>query len=510
MNKKIFSYILLFFSLSLFVACSDDDDDKVDNTDYSTEVKGTYKGDINIKIPSMQFDQTSLRKIILSSEGFNKVKLELKDFSFPIDGVNEVPVGDIVVNEVPLVKNGDIINLTETKTAVKLLNGQINADVTVSGTIKGKNLVLDIDVKVAEPIGSVIVAFNGDKMDADNENTEALIKSMTIDSPVIAGQPTISGTSISFYVAEDATADDLKELIPVMEISEKATVTPASGSKVDFSQGAVQFTVVAEDGIHKTVYTATYLKMGKYGFEEWGVDPGLDPTNLEPQNIYYAPVGGWSSSNGGAHLIKVLFQMTDKYPVTQSNEAYGGKSAVKIETIDTKGADKVFAKIPKVTTGTLFLGNFSADLMNTLKSTKFGVLSTKKPVEVRGYYKYAPGEKFYRATGMNDCHLAKEEAGTVDECAINAILYEYEKESDYLTGADAYTSDKLVAIAQLEDGTAKSEYTSFSIQMDYLKDYDPNKKYRFAIICSSSRYGDTFSGAPGSVLIVDELEVIYE
>ena len=31
-----------------------------------------------------------------------------------------------------------------------------------------------------------------------------------------------------------------------------------------------------------------------------------------------------------------------------------------------------------------------------------------------------------------------------------------------------------------------------------------------SIICSSSAEGDTFSGAPGSVLFVDDIEVISE
>ena len=35
-------------------------------------------------------------------------------------------------------------------------------------------------------------------------------------------------------------------------------------------------------------------------------------------------------------------------------------------------------------------------------------------------------------------------------------------------------------------------------------------KYKFAIVCSSSKDGDSFKGAGGSTLIVDEFEVICE
>mgnify|MGYP002996190355 CR=1 FL=1 len=54
------------------------------------------------------------------------------------------------------------------------------------------------------------------------------------------------------------------------------------------------------------------------------------------------------------------------------------------------------------------------------------------------------------------------------------------------------------------------EYTPFNIEFEYLQEYDRNAKYKFAIVCSSSKDGDLFKGAGGSTLIVDEFEVICE
>ena len=54
------------------------------------------------------------------------------------------------------------------------------------------------------------------------------------------------------------------------------------------------------------------------------------------------------------------------------------------------------------------------------------------------------------------------------------------------------------------------EYTPFNIEFEYLQEYDRTAKYKFAIICSSSKDGDLFKGAGGSTLIVDEFEVICE
>ena len=41
------------------------------------------------------------------------------------------------------------------------------------------------------------------------------------------------------------------------------------------------------------------------------------------------------------------------------------------------------------------------------------------------------------------------------------------------------------------------------------KSWDATKKYKLAIVCSSSKDGDKFSGAPGSVLYVDDLKVSF-
>lgn len=351
--------------------------------------------------------------------------------------------------------------------------------------------------------------------DDDPKSAESALLEMKFDDDIVTVQPIITGTDIKFFVAYDATEEDLKEMVPTITVSNKATVNPASGSKVDFSGDPVKFTVTAEDGINKTVYSVSYQRIGKYDFEEWVVE---NPTASESLQ-YYAPIGGWSSSNTGAAYLRGM-GLTNKVVVTQSDkaDAYSGKLSARIETLDTKGRKGIpswnIPNVPKVTTGSLFLGTFVTDTKNTLNSTRFGISYTKKPMVIKGYYKYSPGEEFYRATGASDCHVPELDEKSVDRCAINAILYEIENDDDaYITGENTYNptlNERLVAIAELEDGTAKANYTAFSITMKYLKDYNPAKKYRFAIICSSSAEGDTFSGAPGSVLFVDDIEVISE
>ncbi|MBB4037019.1 hypothetical protein GGR21_002933 [Dysgonomonas hofstadii] len=338
---------------------------------------------------------------------------------------------------------------------------------------------------------------------------EASILEITMAGDAVLTQPVIEGSNITFYV--DPTDDNaLKAIVPTIKISENATIDPASGSSVDFTGGTVVFTVTAQDGETKVPYNVIAKKAQVDSFEEWTEETGTyGPIPVPAEN--------WSTSNIGVQFLMNMnvggVPLADRLNATKTEESHSGSAAVKLETLYTKGYNMIIAKIPKVTPASLFIGKFKTEITNTLKSTKFGVSYDKKPLLVRGYYKYTPGTDFYRATGASDCHLAQVEPGTVDECAINAILYEISSENDdYLTGLDAYKSDKLVARAELKDGTAKENYTPFTIEMEYKygKTYDPGKMYRFAIICSSSKYGDTFSGAPGSILYVDDFMVISE
>ena len=68
--------------------------------------------------------------------------------------------------------------------------------------------------------------------------------------------PVINGDSITFSVSSDSVSERLSALVPTITVSENATVSPASGSAVDFSQGSVTFTVTAQDGVTTRAYFA--------------------------------------------------------------------------------------------------------------------------------------------------------------------------------------------------------------------------------------------------------------
>lgn len=74
-----------------------------------------------------------------------------------------------------------------------------------------------------------------------------------------------------------------------------------------------------------------------------------------------------------------------------------------------------------------------------------------------------------------------------------------------------YTSSRVVAKGGVEGGSTDGQWKEFTITLDYGDaEFDINQKYRFAIVCSSSKEGDKFWGAPESKLWVDDIEVIYK
>lgn len=257
---------------------------------------------------------------------------------------------------------------------------------------------------------------------------------------------------------------------------------------------------VSFKGVKLTTDSGTY-----YDFETWV--PGV--TGQTPENTYYEPEG-WSSSNAGAQLLKGL-SMVDKYSVTQTSDAHWGKSAARIETLDSKGGSLGNTKIPKVTTGSLFFGSFVVDPSNTLNSTKFGIPFDKKPLSLKGYYKYTPGVDYYACESVATCDVAVFDETKTDKFAISAVLYTtdaYQQDnSDCLTGVDIFNSDRIVAAASFTGG-AQPNWQIFRLTLNYIKPFNPALKYRFAIICSSSFDGNNFNGAPGSVLTVDDFELI--
>lgn len=172
-----------------------------------------------------------------------------------------------------------------------------------------------------------------------------------------------------------------------------------------------------------------------------------------------------------------------------------------------------------------------------MKATRFGLPFGKKPLQLKGYYKYTPGTQPFKAKDKNGNTVTI--PGQEDEGDIYAVLYEAaELDGKALDGNNVLTSKNIVALARVEV-EKKDEFTAFHVDFHYgsripidwpkfIQDQrDPsddgtgeylpfkeekmkNYEYNLAVVFTSSKYGAYFAGSVGSTLCIDKVEIVCE
>jgi len=295
-------------------------------------------------------------------------------------------------------------------------------------------------------------------------------------------------------------------------LSPGATVTPADGSLQDFSRGPVVYTVTSEDGQWHRSYTIDFreatLPSSHHDFEDF---------ELSGNGKYYlwydraddgTKEGIWASGNEGFMIAKPNAPATD-YPTVPDADGYDGY-CVRLTTRSTGSWGKTFKK--PIAAGNFFLGSFDSRfaLTNTLKTTNMGIVYTKEPVRVTGYYKYQPGEVFTD----KDFH---EVSTRIDEPTIHAALYLNHDEQGntvMLHGDDVRTSPYIVRRAEVASMPPTSEWRRFEMTFEGSTPIDAellaNRGYNLSLVFSSSKTGDAFEGAVGSTLFIDKVEITFK
>lgn len=453
------------------------------------QVAGNYKGLLNVEMLGNSLVVDEPKNITVTKNKGNAVDLLLTDFSF-----QGMPLGDIQLDSLTVTLDDKGVYTFTGNQGLTLGSGVGDCTVETEGTVDKGAVTAKLAILWMQQ--TINVTYTGERLTGD-ESGEAKMTafSFTGNPSFVAQQPVINDdNTITFGVSESTTDEQLKSLQATVEVSAGATYK-ADGT--DFSKD-VTYTVVAEDGTVATYVVKAPARMAslKFSFDEWETKGNAE---------YPMPRDLLASSLEGA---SILASLTGGLPLYKSTDDKVAGAAARLVTMDT--SEIASSLIPAITSGSLFTGKFDilAAITDKLSSTKFGIAYDKKPLRFKGYYKYTPGEKFIDGTDVENI-VTKDQT---DECAIQAVLYEAETDDFTLTGHDINDSDKRVAVAALSDGTAKAAWTSFDIPFTWLegKTYDPAKKYKLAIVCSSSKEGDLFKGAGGSTLLIDEFEVVGE
>ena len=240
--------------------------------------------------------------------------------------------------------------------------------------------------------------------------------------------------------------------------------------------------------------TETQLKGGaafNWGFDDWYKDG---------KHYYAATSEGtriWDSGNEGANTLK---EVNPTRP--EVTDIVKGKAA----RLGSTTAAGQFAA------GSLFTGDFGSASLNPLGAKlDFGRPFTERPSQLTGYYKYNPGAIDKIKTDKVSA-VAK---GDLDICSIYIALLDWTKPFPVSTGDNVFfnpeTTPGVIAYGELSadecSPKSMSNYKQFTINLKY-RDLTKKPTY-ILVVCSSSKYGDYFTGSTSSVLLLDEFDLIY-
>ncbi len=250
--------------------------------------------------------------------------------------------------------------------------------------------------------------------------------------------------------------------------------------------------MAADDGNIVKYDFENYKREGNNKYYTWYE---LDADNAE-QKI-------WGTGNSGYAVAKPMSAKEGNFPTEVEENGRTG-ACVKLETKDTY---IIFSPKTPIAAGNLFFGSFSLNISNPLASTKFGIPYDKKPLSFSFYYKYQAGAK------LQDINR-KEVTGKTDKGNAYAVLYDNVDGSFQADGSNILTNDNIIGIANAGELDNADEWTYKKVTFDYTKEVDKDKLaaggYSLAIVFTASIDGAAFQGAIGSVMYVDDVELVCE
>jgi len=294
-----------------------------------------------------------------------------------------------------------------------------------------------------------------------------------------------------------ANGIDRSALMPGMfEVSNFATVTPRRYEERDFTE-PVEFIVKSESGRKRTWAVI---------ISELGENPQLENSDFD---LWYETSAGIinpiiyeepGESEGSTIWATANYGLTNygAEPNTTPVDLGEDNFAVKLVTVQAP------AVVP-LAAATLFTGRFELNIINPPESAIFGASFSERPSGFRVNYVYVPGDE---NIGI-----------TADECDIYVLLEK--RDGDDIAR---------VATGWFRDGTdtGTDEWTLLEVELKYgeLTAADPEFEYadiksgetwadpdetptHISVVFSSSARGDVYEGAIGSMLVVDDFELIY-
>lgn len=233
-------------------------------------------------------------------------------------------------------------------------------------------------------------------------------------------------------------------------------------------------------------------------FDDWCT---VTSGTVRPKTTYYAAASSdklfWDSGNEGANTAGTV---NPTQP--EETDVISGKAA-KLTSKDVLG---------NFAAGSLFTGDFgnATVIPNVGAKLDFGRPFTGRPSQLKGYYKYNPSN----IDNIDTDRVTAVQKGDRDLCSIYILLADWETPFAVSTGDNIFVDindPSVIAYGELGADKASPEsmasYEEFTIDIKY-RDVTRKPTY-ILIVCSSSKYGDYFTGGEGSTLLLDEFQLVY-
>jgi hypothetical protein len=278
------------------------------------------------------------------------------------------------------------------------------------------------------------------------------------------------------------------QLTASFTLPDGATSNPVSGEVITSHNidERLKYTISAGDGTQVEYFVVLRdSQLPNSGFEDWYTAVGMDGNPLSEPGIS-AETTVWGTPN----YATSIYGMYCTKPLVN-----GDNTVVQIITVATT--------VP-ITAGTIFTGKFDMNgainhPTDPSQSAILGIPFSLRPDSFKFRYTYQPGSHYIKATLIDPDNIFG--GFTVTDIA----------------GTDMYNA---YAILEKRTGTdvvevGRAEISSDAVQVD-LKEislpfvYSSNQKpTHISVVFSSSKDGNFFTGAVGSTLTVDDVELVY-
>lgn len=247
-----------------------------------------------------------------------------------------------------------------------------------------------------------------------------------------------------------------------------------------------------EYGAEISITTGSTQQVPNASLDEWWLDGKVWCPWLEGGQRY------WDTGNKGATTLG----QSNSIPTDISSSGSGRAAMLQSKFVGIGALGKLAA-------GNLFTGEY-VRTVGTNGVLSFGREFSQRPTRLRVFLKYTPVAISSVSSSNPDYRYMK---GEPDTCIVWTALSDdtapYEIRTDPKNRQLFNQNDpSVIAYGQFQSGTEIPAYTQVDIDLDY-RSTSRVPRY-IVIVCSASKYGDYFTGGDGSVLCVDDFELLYD